>query len=197
MWKLLGIGHRKAGSESDEAMLTAAIVLRVELLYAAVIYGTWSVLVAGGRDIEEWQGWVAWVRNLFTTIAASDESLPDHDLPPEWLREVIQALDHTEELAHDAVDDRAFRRWARDEFERLAELARPIEQGGAEPLGELHGDSSGAGLMLLGVVQDSLTLICAADEMTRDKRAGAAEIIECLRAARNEGVWSGLSDEQP
>jgi hypothetical protein len=77
-------------------------------------------------------------------------------------------------------------------LERLAERARSVEQFMTTPLGEFEGQEFGAGVALLGAIEDSLLLTLSDDENERGGAADAEEIRELLLAARDEGIWDVL-----
>lgn len=175
----------------ETATLAAVCDLRVELLYAAVIYGTCSVVEVGQSDVAEWLGWLDWVRHLVGIPEAGEPA--EADPPPEWFSQAVYALEHVDEARADRFDQTELRRWAHLEFERLAERARPLEQLSLEPLAEIEGEPSQAGTRLLALMQDSLVLLALPDGAIRNKRADSAEVLRHLVAARQEGVWDLLT----
>jgi hypothetical protein len=174
----------------------AIAALRIELLHAAVVYGVYSVLSEEGEElVSKWLAWLHWVESLFLRVRAEVDPGADGTQTPAWLQQQILALLHSEERElGDLFDDEAVRDWARVQFECLAERARPIEQAGGEPLGEIQDIPLTAGKRLLGAVQDSLVLASAEDAKVRSKRASAAEILDDLIAARDQGVWDMVLD---
>lgn len=190
---------RKTSGQSvpvgDDATVRLVLLLRVELLYAAVVYGMFAVLSDGGDETGIWLEWLEWVQDLIAGVREPLDPFPaDHD-PPEWLRQAIEAAEQADStVRHSPFEESVVRRWAWQEFELLAERSRPIEQLTGEPLGEIKDRPSPAGLRLLGAIQDSLVLVSSApDETTRHRRASAAEILDHLTAAREEGVWELLT----
>ena len=168
-------------------------MLRIELLYAAVMYGALSVLAEGDRDTE-WLEYMEWVSQLISDIAEGTEAAVEHDsVSPEWLRHVLRALRTSDAEGFVEASGQDFQEWAQDEFERLALRVRSVEQDGAEPFREIEGERSYAGTRLLGLMQDSLVLASAPDQDTRDRRAAAREVLAHLKAARDEGVWEILT----
>ena len=118
-----------------------------------------------------------------------DSRSPEVVQTPGWLSQLTHVLEYPEESGADPFDDQELREWARVRFECLAEMARPIEQLEAEPLGEVDGIPARDGMRLLGAMQDSLVLASVDEPEVRGQRADAFEILGGLVAARMEGVW--------
>ncbi len=174
--------------------MDAVFLLRAQLLHAAVIYGTCTLLLTGDRDVDEWLGWLEWVSGALAKIAGQTDGARDPDAVPGWLSQALRTLDTVDETDDpELFDETIFRGWASDEFERIAERARPIEKYNGEPLGEIKSQPSRAGMRLLGLMQDSLVLVSAPDESSRTSAAGAPEVLRHLIAARDEGVWELLT----
>lgn len=198
-------GHRSllresADPEVERCMWVAIAALRVELLYASIGYGIYAV-VSDGRaaSAREWRNWLEWVASVVAAMAQEAEELPVEPVEsPGWLTQVIERIEAFDQSGAqgggDPFNDEDVRHWARMEFERLAERARPIEEMAGEPLGEFVDHESSAGMALLGVVQDSLVLALSDDDEKRAMRATSEEILERLLAARKEGVWDVLAD---
>jgi hypothetical protein len=181
--------------EGDDATVRSLLLLRIELLYAAVVYGMCAMLSDGGDETGIWLDWLEWVRDLISAMRERLDPFCDDHEPPQWLRQAIEAAEQTESTTrHDLFRESVVRHWAREEFELLAERSRPIERVTGEPLGETEDRPSPAGLRLLGAIQDSLALVSAApDEAAGQRRASAAEVLDHLIAAREEGVWELLT----
>jgi hypothetical protein len=179
--------RREPGREAYEA----AVWLRLELLNAVIGYGIYAALSEGGEPaVREWREALDWAQALISAMPDPDAEAPRE--MPAWLRQEIEAIDALEQRGAEPTDmfgDAAVRGWARNEFERLAELARPIEQATGEPLGEVEDMPRRAGLRLFGAITDSLVLASSEDAETRKRRASGAEIYADLLAAREEGVW--------
>jgi hypothetical protein len=179
--------RREPGREAYEAV----VWLRLELLNAVIGYGIYAALSEGGEPaVREWREALDWAQALISAMPDPGAEAPRE--MPAWLRQEIEAIDALEQRGAEPTDmfgDAAVRGWARNEFERLAELARPIEQATGEPLGEVEDMPRRAGLRLFGAIADSLVLASSEDAETRKKRASGAEIYADLLAAREEGVW--------
>jgi hypothetical protein len=171
--------------------VAATTRLRFELLRSTVVYGVYSALPnAGDALMQEWLAYVRWVEGLFSTAAAEAGLSADGAQTPEWLDRMSRALEHPRESGDgDPFDAQELRDWTRVQFERLAETSRPLEQLAAEPLGEVEGTPTRAGMRLLAAMQDSLVLASVEEPEIRSERADAVEILANLVAARDEGVW--------
>lgn len=168
--------------------------LRAEVLRAAVIYGVCASLAEGGTHADEWLAWLEWVADLRSTLTGQTRS--DHEplAFPEWLQDLIDALEAgAYDEPRNLFAEPDFRDWSRDEFEVLAERARPIERLGLEPLGEIGDQPPAAGPRLLALLQDSLVLASAEDRQAWEQRVKAIELLEHLNAARAAGTWELLT----
>jgi hypothetical protein len=157
------------------------------------VYGACSALDEGRGELAEWLGWLDWVSHLVLDLAEGAGHLPNSETVPAWLRTGIETLERADDDEPYGVDATEFSHWATLACERIAEKARPIERLGGEPLGEIADQPNRAGMRLFGLVQDSLILASIEGEASRFKRADARAVAEHLMAARDEGVWSALT----
>ncbi len=185
---------RGTGERDDpEGVGEAVRALRIQLLGASIGYGVSAVLSEGDTEaVREWREWLDWTRGVISAFRREAGETP-WEMPP-FLDQGVAALDVLERAGEpiDRFGDETVRDWAREEFERLAERARPIERVKGEPLGEVEDRPSRAGMRLFGAVMDSLVFASSEDEEIRRNRASAAEIHADLVAARKERVWDFL-----
>jgi len=163
---------------TQRRVLAAFVRLRAELLADATEYGLGLLLATGtATDVPAWQGWIAWATEQ---LESRDDPVQELDLS--LLDELEWSAERDEGALNSFV---AQARWT-EMLESLAARARPLEELGAIPLGEEEGHKYGAGVVLLGTLEDALAL-----EVTDagEGRPTAAELHGLLVAARDEGVW--------
>ena len=188
---------------SDERRLSVGVIaLRLELLRMVTEYGVEAVFAGGSReDARRWCLWLEWLIGVFgpAAAAASKLGLEADSADSEYRLSIPGLLDRLrefEEADHstrgDWFDVESHAYWL-EGLERLASRAREMEELGAEPLGEEEGHEFGAGVRLLGAIEDSLVLQLV-DHDQPGQALTASETYELAVAARDEGVWDYVNE---
>jgi hypothetical protein len=201
--KPLWLFRRRDPDAAQHTMLTIA-ELRVELLRAATVYGVRSAMSLGDTGLVwVWREWLEDVEGLVDRVwtsanrlgrmTAGGEEVPDW--PALLLEQVLTYQAQRSKPTLHRGSTTCTQEWI-ETLERLAVRARNVEELNGQPLGEIEGEEFGAGVALLGAVEDSLVLVASADPDKQARRADAMEIHTIALAARDAGIWD-LRPRQP
>jgi hypothetical protein len=192
--KPLWLLRRRDPDAAHDAML-AIVELRVELLRAATVYGVRSAMSwRDASQVSVWREWLEDVEGSVDRVWASANRLggvtAGGEEVPEWPALLLeQVLTYQAEPSKPTLQSTTSTQEWIETLERLAERARNVEALNGRPLGEIEGEEFGAGVALLGAVEDSLVLVVSMDPDKRARRVDAVGLHGMALAARDAGVW--------
>jgi hypothetical protein len=187
---------RPLGVSARERPATRAVVeLRVVLLQTVTAYGVIFAREDSESSVAAWGQWLAWLDCEFVEPARKamrrETGVPlTWDYPAwAWVSDAQTTLDDV-----DLDSELLLRIDLTEHRERIADLALRVIEVGGEPLGEMEGEEFGAGVALLGAIEDSLELATSDEPAVRSKKLTSSELLKLAAAARAAGVWAVMVD---